>query len=70
MVFYFARKEIKHDGQITRGIGKGVRRGHRLIARGAAVESVAPKVRGMSERAERGYHHRQGRFQSLDKKGR
>ena len=27
------------------------KRNHRLITRGAAVESVAPEVRGMSERA-------------------
>ena len=31
--------------------GERKKRNHRLITRGAAVESVAPKVRGMSERA-------------------
>ena len=31
--------------------GKRRKRTHRLITRGAAVESVVPKVRGMSERA-------------------
>ena len=30
--------------------GKRRKRTHRLITRGAAVESVAPEVRGMSER--------------------
>lgn len=30
--------------------GDRKKRNHRLITRGAAVESVAPKVRGMSER--------------------
>ena len=31
--------------------GDRKKRNHRLITRGAAVESVAPEVRGMSERA-------------------
>ena len=31
--------------------GERRKRTHRLITRGAAVESVAPEVRGMSERA-------------------
>ena len=31
--------------------GERKKRTHRLITRGAAVESVAPEVRGMSERA-------------------
>ena len=31
--------------------GNRKKRNHRLITRGAAVESVAPEVRGMSERA-------------------
>ena len=31
--------------------GERKKRNHRLITRGAAVESVAPEVRGMSERA-------------------
>ena len=31
--------------------GDRKKRNHRLITHGAAVESVAPKVRGMSERA-------------------
>ena len=31
--------------------GERKKRNHRLITRGAAVESVAPKVRGMGERA-------------------
>ena len=31
--------------------GERRKRTHRLITRGAAVESVVPKVRGMSERA-------------------
>ena len=31
--------------------GDRKRRNHRLITRGAAVESIVPKVRGMSERA-------------------
>ncbi len=79
MVFYFAKKKVKHDGKITRGIGKECaeataklaqyqhkvqrlenrlryytegerkKRNHRLITRGAEVESVAPEVRGMSQ---------------------
>ena len=31
--------------------GERKKRNHRLITRGAAVESVAPEMRGMSERA-------------------
>ena len=31
--------------------GKRKKRNHRLITRGAAVESITPEVRGMSERA-------------------
>ena len=31
--------------------GERKKRNHRLITRGAAVESIAPAVRGMSERA-------------------
>ena len=31
--------------------GDRKKRNHRLVTRGAAVESVAPEVRGMSERA-------------------
>ena len=31
--------------------GERKKRTHRLITRGAAVESIAPEVRGMSERA-------------------
>ena len=31
--------------------GERKKRNHRLITRGAAVESIAPEVRGMSERA-------------------
>ena len=31
--------------------GERKKRNHRLITRGAAVESVAPELRGMSERA-------------------
>ena len=31
--------------------GDRKKRNHRLITRGAAVESIAPEVRGMSERA-------------------
>ena len=31
--------------------GKRKKRTHRLITRGAAVESITPEVRGMSERA-------------------
>ena len=31
--------------------GKRKKRNHRLITRGGAVESIAPEVRGMSERA-------------------
>ena len=31
--------------------GKRNKRNHRLITRGAAVESIVPEVRGMSERA-------------------
>ena len=37
---------IKHYQQ-----GDRKKRNHRLITRGAAVESIAPEVRGMSERA-------------------
>ena len=37
---------IKHYQQ-----GDRKRRNHRLITRGAAVESIVPEVRGMSERA-------------------
>ena len=31
--------------------GERTKRNHRLITRGGAVESIAPEVRGMSERA-------------------
>ena len=31
--------------------GERKKRNHRLITRGAAVESIAPEVRGMNERA-------------------
>ena len=31
--------------------GERKKRNHRLITRGAAIESIAPEVRGMSERA-------------------
>ena len=50
-------EQYQHKGQRLENRIKHYQRGdrkkrnHRLITRGAAVESVVPKVRGMSERA-------------------
>ena len=50
-------EQYQHEGQrIENRIkyyqqGDRKRRNHRLITRGAAVESIAPEVRSMSERA-------------------
>ena len=50
-------EQYQHQGQrIENRIryyqqGERRKRTHRLITRGAAVESIAPEVRGMSERA-------------------
>ena len=50
-------EQYQHEGQrIENRIkyyqqGDRKRRNHRLITRGAAVESIAPEVLGMSERA-------------------
>ena len=51
------REQYQHKGQRLENRikyyqqGDRKKRNHRLITRGAAVESVAPEVRGMSERA-------------------
>ena len=50
-------EQYQHEGQRLENRikyyqqGDRKKRNHRLITRGAAVESVAPEVRGMSERA-------------------
>ena len=50
-------EQYQHEGQRLENRikyyqqGDRKKRNHRLITRGAAVESIAPEVRGMSERA-------------------
>ena len=50
-------EQYQHKGQRLENCikyyqqGDRKKRNHRLITRGAAVESIAPEVRGMSERA-------------------